>query len=148
MIWPLETLCLIPSLAIVNWLSSQARARERTLRLSCLFLPKRRASFPFRPFCGQRPLTDDPQRVVLNYHLPAKYGFVANQFWRHKNHSVLPDALSILKRQGIELPLVLTGFRQTIETPRINTSRNSSRRALVSVSEIRCTSSAIYPIGT
>jgi glycosyltransferase involved in cell wall biosynthesis len=74
-----------------------------------LFTEKARV-LPFPSVLWAAPLSDDPQRVVHNYHLPAKYGLVANQFWRHKNHSVLPDALSILKRRGLELPLVLTGL--------------------------------------
>jgi glycosyltransferase involved in cell wall biosynthesis/GT2 family glycosyltransferase len=74
-----------------------------------LFTEKARV-LPFPSVLWAAPLSDDPERVVLDYHLPAKYGLVANQFWRHKNHSVLPDALSILKRHGIELPLVLTGL--------------------------------------
>ena len=74
-----------------------------------LFTEKARV-LPFPSILWAAPLSEDPCRVVLNYHLPSKYGLVANQFWRHKNHSVLPDALSILKRQGIELPLVLTGL--------------------------------------
>jgi glycosyltransferase involved in cell wall biosynthesis/GT2 family glycosyltransferase len=74
-----------------------------------LFTAKARVlSFP--SILWAAPLRDDPQQVVLKYHLPAKYALVANQFWRHKNHSVLPEALSILKRQGIEAPLVLTGL--------------------------------------
>ena len=88
---------------------SSESAREDFETFLPLFAEKARV-LPFPSILWAASLTEDPQRVVLNYHLPAKYGFVANQFWRHKNHSVLPDALSILKRQGIELPLVLTGL--------------------------------------
>ena len=88
---------------------SSESAREDFETFLPLYTEKVRV-LPFPSILWAAPLTDDPQRVVLNYHLPAKYGFVANQFWRHKNHSVLPDALSILKRQGVELSLVLTGL--------------------------------------
>jgi glycosyltransferase involved in cell wall biosynthesis len=88
---------------------SSESAREDFETFLPLFAEKARV-LPFPSVLWASPLTDDPQQVVLNYHLPAKYALVANQFWRHKNHSVLPDALSILKRQGIELPLVLTGL--------------------------------------
>ena len=74
-----------------------------------LFTEKVRV-LPFPSILWATPLSEDPRRVLLNYHLPAKYGLVANQFWRHKNHSVLPNALSILKRKGIEVSLVLTGL--------------------------------------
>jgi glycosyltransferase involved in cell wall biosynthesis/GT2 family glycosyltransferase len=88
---------------------SSESARQDFQTFLPLFTEKARV-LPFPSILWAAPLADDPQRVVLDYHLPAKYGLVANQFWRHKNHSVLPDALSILKRQGIELPLVLTGL--------------------------------------
>lgn len=41
--------------------------------------------------------------------LPERYIICCNQFWKHKDHRTLFKALSILKRNGIELPLVCTG---------------------------------------
>jgi glycosyltransferase involved in cell wall biosynthesis len=54
------------------------------------------------------PLTEDPRGVVSHYHLPLKFVLVASRFCSQSNHAVLPTALSILKSQGISVPLVLT----------------------------------------
>jgi glycosyltransferase involved in cell wall biosynthesis len=43
------------------------------------------------------------------YSLPETYFFVPNQFWRHKNHSVVIDALAILKSRGMAVCVVATG---------------------------------------
>ena len=88
---------------------SSESSREDFETFLPLFAGKARV-LPFPSILWAAPLSEDPQRIVLNYHLPSKYGLVANQFWRHKNHSVLPDALAILKQQGIELSFVLTGL--------------------------------------
>jgi glycosyltransferase involved in cell wall biosynthesis len=48
--------------------------------------------------------------ILRKFHLPQKFALVANQFWRHKNHRILPPALELLKRRGIEINLVITGL--------------------------------------
>ena len=39
----------------------------------------------------------NPADVQAKYQLPAAYFYLPNQFWRHKNHQVVVDALSILR---------------------------------------------------
>ena len=51
----------------------------------------------------------DPKRVTRLYHLPEKFVYVPNQFWKHKNHITAFRALKILKSRGIDLFLVCTG---------------------------------------
>lgn len=46
-------------------------------------------------------------RVRLN--LPAKYFLVANQFWGHKNHQIIVQALAKLKAAGHEVYVVASG---------------------------------------
>lgn len=53
---------------------------------------------------------EDSDSVVLKYNLPDKYALVPNQFWKHKNHAILPPALALLRDAGGRLPLVLTGL--------------------------------------
>ncbi|HEY5705988.1 MAG TPA: glycosyltransferase [Terrimicrobiaceae bacterium] len=65
---------------------------------------------PFPSTLWASPLSENPQGVVANYHLPSRFALVANQFWSHKNHAILPPALSILKSQGTPVQLVLTGM--------------------------------------
>ena len=48
--------------------------------------------------------------ILRKYHLPEKFALVANQFWQHKNHRILPPALEMLKHRGIEINLVVTGL--------------------------------------
>ena len=47
-----------------------------------------------------------------HYQLPAKYIFYPAQFWWHKNHKQLIEAIARLKRELPDLKLVLSGGRQ------------------------------------
>ena len=52
----------------------------------------------------------DDEATLRKYHLPQKFALVANQFWQHKNHRILPQALGLLKRRRVEIDLVVTGL--------------------------------------
>jgi len=52
----------------------------------------------------------NPQEVCEKYLLPERFALVVNQFWKHKNHALLPAALAEAKRRGVVVPLVLTGL--------------------------------------
>ena len=67
------------------------------------------------------PLSENPVHIVEKYNLPKSFGLVANQFWGHKNHKLLPEALSLLKRKGIEANLVLTGIPADFRDPENST---------------------------
>ena len=56
-------------------------------------------------------ISDLPDIITLKekYQIKGPYFIVPNQFWIHKNHSVIIDALSILKKQGIPVTVVATG---------------------------------------
>lgn len=43
------------------------------------------------------------------YGFSGKYFYVPNQFWAHKNHKVILEALNVLKKQGHEVYVVSTG---------------------------------------
>lgn len=51
----------------------------------------------------------DSGATVRNYHLPTRYLIICNQFWHHKNHTIVFRALRTLKDSGIVIPLVCTG---------------------------------------
>lgn len=55
---------------------------------------------------GFRELTD----VRRKYHLPEKFLLVANQFWKHKDHAVLPDAVATARAAGADVCVVCTGL--------------------------------------
>ena len=42
---------------------------------------------------------------------------MANQFWLHKNHKILPAALSVARKNGLKVPLVLTGVPADYRDP-------------------------------
>lgn len=52
---------------------------------------------------------DDVAKVLKKYDLPQKYFYLPNQFWRHKNHQVVIDALAILKNRGQEIVIAASG---------------------------------------
>jgi len=42
----------------------------------------------------------DPVEVVRKYHLPEMYLYLPNQFWTHKNHRLVVDALALLAKKS------------------------------------------------
>lgn len=55
-------------------------------------------------------LSDDPTSTRVKFNLPEKFALVANQFWAHKNHRLVVQALDSLRRKGIRIPVVMTGM--------------------------------------
>jgi len=63
-------------------------------------------------FCsnpGNDLISTSPLKAVEKYCLPEQFFLVANQFWKHKDHAVVVEALSRLKREGLSVPVVFTG---------------------------------------
>ena len=60
---------------------------------------------------GLAALSADAARA--HYRLPASYALYPAQFWRHKNHARLVEALRIVRdrRPAVDLKLVFTGYR-------------------------------------
>jgi glycosyltransferase involved in cell wall biosynthesis len=50
-----------------------------------------------------------PEKVVQEYQLPPKFFYLPNQFWKHKNHMVVIEALGVLKQQGFDVVVSVTG---------------------------------------
>jgi len=49
------------------------------------------------------------ERVARQFKLPARYLFYPAQFWPHKNHLRIVEALGQLRRDGLDISLVLSG---------------------------------------
>lgn len=64
------------------------------------------APFPSQLWADQ---LAEPIDVVSKYHLPQRFFLVANQFWKHKNHKILPQAVAAAREDGAEVNVVLTG---------------------------------------
>lgn len=51
----------------------------------------------------------EARAVADSYGLPEHFFFVPNQFWRHKNHGLLLDALMILRERGRQIVVAASG---------------------------------------
>jgi glycosyltransferase involved in cell wall biosynthesis len=60
----------------------------------------------FPPVFKPESLTLKPDEIRRKYSLPERFFLVCNQFWEHKNHLLVFDALHRLKRQGETPPVV------------------------------------------
>jgi glycosyltransferase involved in cell wall biosynthesis len=49
------------------------------------------------------------EELLIKYNLPSEYFIVSNQFYKHKNHRILLNALADLKKKGKTVQLALTG---------------------------------------
>lgn len=50
-----------------------------------------------------------PEEVLSEYGLPSRFFYLPNQFWKHKNHRVVVEALGILKQRGVEVIVAASG---------------------------------------
>lgn len=57
------------------------------------------------------------RETVGHFGLPEKFLYVANHFWKHKDHETAFQALKLLKDRGIEVPLVCTGLQADRRDP-------------------------------
>jgi glycosyltransferase involved in cell wall biosynthesis len=87
---------------------------SRSVREDCLrFLGSDHATFVALPF-GAAPFSDwfdeQPSRLAT-YQLPKRYFLVSNQFWTHKNHRVVFEALHALSKnpEAADVAVVCTG---------------------------------------
>jgi glycosyltransferase involved in cell wall biosynthesis len=62
-------------------------------------------------------LSADPPAIIAQYNLPSRYFYLPNQFWRHKNHQVVIDALALLKRRGLDVVVAASGSKDDPREP-------------------------------
>lgn len=49
------------------------------------------------------------------YHITGKYFMVSNQYWKHKNHKIIFEALHLVKEQfGVDMQIVSTGLMEDV----------------------------------
>jgi glycosyltransferase involved in cell wall biosynthesis len=53
--------------------------------------------------------TFDFDALIAKYRLPARFFYLPNQFWRHKNHECVIRALAIAKQAGREVTVAVSG---------------------------------------
>lgn len=76
--------------------------------------PDRVKVLPFLPASYLNPDVSEleKQRVRLQYDLPERFLFYPAQFWPHKNHLRVVQALGLIREQhGIDVPIVLCGSK-------------------------------------
>ena len=59
----------------------------------------------------------DPKSICDQYHLPERFIYLPNQFWKHKNHSVVLRALCTLKASHSDCVVVCTGNTNDYRDP-------------------------------
>jgi glycosyltransferase involved in cell wall biosynthesis len=62
-------------------------------------------------------LATQPSDVIAHYGLPSRYFYLPNQFWRHKNHQLVVDALDLLKRRGLDVVVAASGSTLDFREP-------------------------------
>lgn len=63
------------------------------------------------PFAVRKPDIDESKKtsVLDKYNIENEFFYLPNQFWQHKNHSVVIEALGMLKKKKKEILVVTTG---------------------------------------
>lgn len=62
-------------------------------------------------------MQQNPVEVQQKFNLPDAFFIVCNQFWKHKDHGTIIEALAILKQKGITIPAVCTGSSEDFRNP-------------------------------
>jgi glycosyltransferase involved in cell wall biosynthesis len=60
---------------------------------------------------------ENPLDFQAKYQLPDRFFIVCNQFWKHKDHGTIIDAIHLLKQQGINITAVCTGAIEDFRNP-------------------------------
>lgn len=98
--------------AIANSDGTLVLSSQATLTDFKKFYPSARVKTCIWKFCSPIKLDslDNTENVKDVYNLPEKYIYLPNQFWAHKNHLLVLDALLLIREKfNIEIPLVCTG---------------------------------------
>ena len=69
--------------------------------------------FPFTSVLTSQELDNGDQQPSL----PARFVYIANQFWQHKDHATAFRAIAILRDQGTTIPLICTGLMRDHRCP-------------------------------
>jgi glycosyltransferase involved in cell wall biosynthesis len=96
-------------------LSSESALQDCKLFYPGLTNPTTVVRFATQP--GAESLTANPPDVIAQYGLPSAYFYLPNQFWRHKNHQVVLDALKILTRRNPDIVVAASGSKDDPREP-------------------------------
>lgn len=74
------------------------------------FYPRANGRIRVARFCGRMDIAGAVRRAELaraDHGLPKRFFYLPNQFWVHKNHAVVLEALTLLRREGEAVPPVI-----------------------------------------
>jgi glycosyltransferase involved in cell wall biosynthesis len=60
----------------------------------------------------------DYRELLQRYAIPEKYFICANQFWVHKNHGLVIDAIELIQKNGGRVNLIFTGKEYDYRNPK------------------------------
>jgi glycosyltransferase involved in cell wall biosynthesis len=72
---------------------------------------------PFVAHIQESVFNSDPRPILKSYRIPAKFFHLPNQFWKHKNHIVVLEALKLLKERKSDIFVVCTGNEKDYRNP-------------------------------
>jgi glycosyltransferase involved in cell wall biosynthesis len=93
---------------------------EDALKDLKLFLPQHVSKTRVMRFVAHVPerlYLDDPKEAIATYNLPSDFIFLPNQFWSHKNHLAVFEALKLLQEENIFPYIVCTGNPVDVRNP-------------------------------
>tara|TARA_B100000212_G_scaffold285284_1_gene225748 strand:- start:824 stop:1990 length:1167 start_codon:yes stop_codon:yes gene_type:complete len=84
----------------------------------------------FRTNLNKDWLLENPIEISNKYNLPDKFFLVSNQFWKHKNHLLVLDALNYLNiKKNININIIMTG--------RLNKEKEFSKKIIDKIKEYK-----------
>ena len=83
---------------------SGARGKTHVLRFAAMAQPALRG--------------DEARAIADQYELPRHYFYMPNQFWQHKNHALVIDALAIARERGFDIVVVASGKQEDPRRPK------------------------------
>ena len=87
-------------------------------------------ALPFAAAADSKWFQLDSAKVLQRYRLPAQYFLCSNQFWQHKNHGVILEALALARSQNKQMPVVFTGQMLDYRNPNYVTDLMARVKAL------------------
>ncbi len=66
---------------------------------------------------GPRVVYSQARAIADSYGLPEHFFFLPNQFWRHKNHGLVLDAMAILQKRGRPVVVAASGRQADLNDP-------------------------------
>jgi len=91
---------------------------SESARRDCeLFYPASRGRTVVVRFAVPAPADPPDDTLTARYALPVEFFYLPNQFWKHKNHGVIIEALRLLRQQGSGVVVIASGNPSDVRNP-------------------------------